>query len=175
MKKKYIKLSFSLLVILVLSSCISIKFDRVYPLSSYCTLKSGYWDEWKRVKDDYQYFYNVQTKYNAQSLEILIYEKDHHPSNYIAKITINKSTGKTHDADWYSYQGTISARDIPIPMQTSIWERDIRPDFDKGNYKTLKCEVRCDKTIQKAIQKNGLVGTINVFYGDGLGNGFTFH
>jgi len=47
-----------------------------------------------------------------------------------------------------------------------------RTSFD--DYKTIKCEIRCDGYMKRAVDKNGLVGTINVFYGSDAGNAFSF-
>ena len=177
MKLKTFFYGLSLFLVLLLSSCgTSHKFNKVYPLSSYAILKDGYWGKWEKVYwDQYnysdKYYYLVQTHYNTQKLEIIIYWKNSHPSDYTAKIIIDKNTGKVHDSDWYSYQGTISSRHIPVFRYVGNYGEY---KHNSDDYKTLKCEIRCDKTMQKAILNNGLVGTINVFYGGGLGNAFSF-
>lgn len=186
MKKTIKKLIFIIVVALSLSSCAtffsssssSVQYDKTYPLASYSTLINGYWGDWKKTTDYAgNYNYKVRTKYSMQSLEILIYEKDKHPSDYAVKITIDKRTGKVHDKVWFSYQGTISTIEyLPINMDYgfnkcildwngNIWCRD---------FETHQCTIWCDNTMLRAIQENGLVGTINVFYGNGSGNGFTF-
>jgi hypothetical protein len=171
MKKMIKNFILVFVIVLSLSSCASVQYNKVYPLASYSKLINGYWGDWQNnTKMDYSsqdkqnYIFLVQTSYNDQSLEILVYMWGLHPSQYIAKITIDKRTGKVYDKDWFSYQGTTSSRGqilVPIGFNTDL--------------KTVSCEIRCDKKMQKAIQKNGLYGTINVFYGNGLGNGFTFN
>ena len=178
MKHKTFFYGLSLLLVSLLSSCGSTnqyQYNKVYPLASYCILKDGYWGEWEKVYREYSYSdkydYLVQVHYNTQKLEILIYWKNSHPSDYTAKIIIDKSTGKAHNSDWFSYQGTISARHIPVFRYAGNYDAY---DHNFDDYKTLKCEIRGDKIAQKAIQNNGIVGTINVFYGGGLGNAFSF-
>jgi hypothetical protein len=103
-------------------------------------------------------------------LEILIYNKGYHPSSFRAKIVIDKRTGKQQDADWTTYERTIMAKKAPLYLN------DTYPFPELGEtYHTIKCEIRCDKKMQKAIQKNGLVGTINIFYGNGKGDGISFY
>jgi len=178
MEKIIKKLSFIIVVALSLSSCAtsssSVQYDKVYPLSSYCTLINGYWDDWKKL-DSYAFLdYRVQMHYNKESFEILIYETLSHPSDYYAKITINKGTGKVFDKDWFTYQGIISTKDkLPINYMTNRSPAE-EVELISKDYKTLQCEIRCDKEMQKAIQKNGLYGTMNVFYGNHSGNGFSF-
>lgn len=144
-------------------------YDKVHSLYSYSILKGGYWGEWEKQYSDYHgYSYRVQTHYNAQKLDILIYHKNNHPSDYIAKITIDKTTGKEHNKDWFSYQGIISCKQIPVlnAYSSSAHVSDA--------YKTLKCEIRCDEKMQKSIKENGLYGTVNLFYGNGMGDAFDF-
>ena len=177
MNKELLKrLSVLFIITLLLSSC-GPSYNMVYPLYSHTMLKGGYWGDWKKAETDYEsgsYFhsYRVQTSYTKQFLEILIYKRNNHPSDFAAKITINKSTGKVHNRDWFTYQGTIISKEIPVYLGTN-WS--YLSDLNREDYKTLECEIRCDRTMQKAIQKNGLVGTINVFYGGGLGDAFLFY
>ena len=172
--KKGIKRFSLLIVVLSLSSCAAFfgyetpQYNKVYPPRSYSLLKGGYWGKWGKFDS-----YSVKTRYSPQSLEILIYHDYKHPSDYTAKIIIDKSTGKVHNKDWFSYQGTISSKRIPVSIYG--YGSNIEWKFDSDSYKTLKCEIRCDKDMQKAIRKNGLYGIINIFYGDGLGDAFSFY
>lgn len=78
------------------------------------------------------------------------------------KITINKKTRSTNGYGLYSsYQGSIEVTDRNI---IDNWLND--EGIHMGT-------ILCDEDMDKAIQKNGLVGTLNVLY-DGIGRGFYF-
>ena len=202
-KKILQKLSLSLIITLLLISCgtsrsqiqtqSSIQYDKSYPLDSYSLLKDGYWGEWERLGRDSKgmrgeiyhktYDYRVQVNYNAQSFEILIYESGKHPSNFIAKINIVKRTGAINDNGWFTYQGTITAlKEIPLVYRYQTYH-DVTiprksfpiPAFElRNDYKTISCTIQCNSEMKKAIDSNGLYGTINLFYGNGTGNAFIF-
>lgn len=148
-------------------SCSSLKstfgltqHDRVYPLYQTCLLKNGLWGDWER---HFSYF-SVQTEYNKVGLNIYLYAKGEHPSNYMIKIMIDKYSRSNEGYGLYSsYQGEVIVSEINILDYTEI--------NDKGRH---KCTILCDKDMDKAIQKNGLVGTLNILYGNGFGRGFNF-
>jgi len=178
-KEVFLISGLSLILTFSLISCratrSSVQYDKVYPFNSFCLLKDGYWGEWEKVTTDYQYgtnryFFQVQIKYSTQSLEILLYRRSDHPSDFQVKIIIDKRTGKVQNTDWFSYQGTITAKEIPITRMSEYSSSYIRV----SDYKTIKCEIWCDNDMKRAIDKNGLIGTINLFYGGEFGNGFSF-
>jgi hypothetical protein len=174
-RKIFIKLSLLLIVTVLLSSCGTRKafYRYVYPPASYSELRDGYWGEWKELTEyGDRYYYNIQTKYDAQTLEILIYYKERHPSDFKAKIIIDKRTGVQKDKTWTSYRGTITAA-----MPTRLDYKYINELLDAstfGEKHTINCEIRCDADMQKAIQKNGLFGVMNLFYGNGMGDALHF-
>ena len=191
-RKIFIRLVLLFIVNTLLFSCGTQKAYRyIYPPTSYCELINGYWGEWAKLEYLLGRYYNVQTKYNAQTLEILIYYKENHPSNFKAKIIIDKRTGVQKDKTWTSYQGTITAS-VPSrlgysPMaetdyqlkllQTNALEREANVDIlnrSRDIMQTINCEIRCDANMQKAIRNNGLLGVINLFYSNGRGEAITF-
>ena len=152
-------------------SCSTYKYNKVYHPASYCAFINGYWGNWSAIGEYNYHRYGVKIQYNAQSLEILIYEKGYHPSNFEAKIIINKKSGVQQDKDWTSYQGTITLKNAPLRLSDAAYMR-YNPN---PQYRTIPCKVNCDKRMQKAIQKNGLLGTISIFYNDGkMGDAITF-
>ncbi len=161
MKMKYLLIS---LFALLLVSCGS--SNKVHNLSSETVFKNGYWGDWNSTYYPYlnEYMYNVQTYYNADILNIVLYSKNIHPSDYDINIAINKKSGKVYDKTWYSYQGMISIGKI----------NNINPHILGDNGKTYNCEIRCDEKMRKAINKNGLYGTMNIYY-NGVGRAFSFH
>jgi len=192
MKRKiFIRLVLLSIVNTLLFSCgtkkASYRYDIVYPPASYAELIDGYWGEWKSLwttsflNSETDRYYNVQTRYNAQTLEILIYYKTNHPSNFKAKIIIDKRTGVQKDKTWTSYQGTITTT-VPSRLdyselmelngQTRALERRDYRDYNKMH--TINCEIWCDEKMQKAIQENGLAGIINLFYDNGKGEAIEF-
>jgi hypothetical protein len=153
----------------LLTSCksSSIQYNKVYTVSHYAVLRDGFWGEWKSA-----YYYSVSTNYDSESLEIRIYHGSDHPADYSVKITIDKTTCKITNKKPKSqndivceYQGVLSSQKIPI---IDLYRSLLSYNSD------VRCTIRCDADIQKSITQNGLYGTMNVFYGDGLGNAFSF-
>ena len=197
-RKIFIRLVLLSIVNTLLFSCgtkkTSYRYDRVYPPASYAELIDGYWGEWENLwttsysNSGIDRYYKVQTKYNSQTLEILIYYKTKHPSDFKAKIIIDKKTGVQKDKTWTSYQGTITATipsrlgynesmELSGEIRALQAERIYQREGEIDNYKrkhTINCEIRCNEDMQKAIQKNGLVGTINLFYSNGKGEAIEF-
>lgn len=161
MKTRIILLTF---LLIALSSCgIRLQYDKVYPLYKTNTLKNGLWGDWK---EQYVFLqsqsYAIRIQYNSEAMYIYIYNKYNHPSEYCMKITINKKTRSTNGYGLYSsYQGSIEVTNRNI---IDYWLNDEGVHIGT---------ILCDEDMDKAIQKNGLVGTLNVLY-DGIGRGFYF-
>lgn len=155
MKTRIILLTF---LLIALSSCgIRVQHNKAYPLYSTSTLKDGLWGDWEN-----QYSFEVTGHYDSAAMYIYIYNKYNHPSEYCMKITINKKTRSTNGYGLYSsYQGSIEVTNRNI---IDYWLNDEGVHIGT---------ILCDEDMDKAIQKNGLVGTLNVLY-DGIGRGFYF-
>lgn len=94
---------------------------------------------------------------------IYIYYRFDHPSDYCMKITIDKRTRSNEGYGLFSsYKGSIE-----------ITDKNILEDrlSDKGIHTGT---ILCDEDMDRAIQNNGLVGALNVLYGNSLGRGFCF-
>lgn len=143
---------------IVLSSCgIRTQYNKVYPLYQTCALKNGLWGNWEN-----QYSFKIQEQYNNEAIYIYIYYQHDHPSDYCMKITINKRSRSSDGHGLYSsYMGGIEVKNTNI---IDNWLNDA------GIHTAT---ILCDEKMDKAIQKNGLVGTLNVLY-NGIGRGFTF-
>jgi hypothetical protein len=165
MKIKTIALSVS---ILFLSSCGILipntgSPSKCYNPYSYSILKDGLWGAWQTYDIA---GYSSHIRYNSKQCEVFIYNPYGHPSDYDFKITIRKDTAISDGDGWTSYQGEIS-----IGQYTSI--ADTYTLRDQG--KTIRATIKADKKMTSALEKNGLWGTLNIFYGDGKGRGFTFY
>lgn len=162
------------LVFLLLTSCAS--YNKVHPLISTNSYRSGIWGNWKNTYYTYSthisYNYIVTTQYNSQYLTIYIHSPYSHPSEYEVKMEIDKSSRINQIEKWYTFNGKISIgkyyymrSDLPYVITE-----------DCGSTNT--CEFLCDEDMIKSILKNGLKGTINVFYNNAehekVGMGFVF-
>lgn len=147
-----------LLALFTFSSCgIGLKYNTVYPLYQTCVLKNGLWGNWEN-----QYSFEVAGQYNSEVMSIYIYYKDDHPSDYCMKITINKKIRSIDGHGLYSsYEGSIEVTNNNI---IDSWLNDT------GIHTAT---ILCDEKMDKAIENNGFVGTLNVLY-NGIGRGFTF-
>lgn len=162
MRTKYLLLILSL--VLVSFSCsisykIPIQYSKSYPLYSTCVRKDGLWGEW----DKHYSIYQTKCQYNDKMMHIYIYFTYSHPSEYYMKITIDKTARSDNGFGLFSsYKGSIE-----------ITEKNLIDNWlnDKGTYSGT---ILCDEDMDKAIQQNGVVGTLNVLYGNNLGRGFTF-
>lgn len=156
-------ISYQLFVLLftIVTSCSSltgVKYDRIYPLHSTCILKNGLWGDWKNT-----YSFKTYTEYSRNGLNVYIYYGDH-PSDYAIKIFIDKTTRSENGFGLFSsYDGEITVSE----------NNTINYGVINDNGKS-KCRILCDKKMDKSINKNGLVGTLNVMYNNGTGRGFTF-
>lgn len=153
-----------LLLFIVFISCSSVKetfgltqYDRIYPLYQTCVRKDNIWGDWER-----KYSFKVRTEYNKWGLVIYLYYGNH-PSNYDIKIMIDKSSQKEIDEEWVSYNGSV------VVSKTNVIDYGMLEDTGQQ-----VCTILCDKQMNRAIKKNGLVGTLNILYNNGTGRGFTF-
>lgn len=152
--------------LLCIGLCSCGSYNKVHNLSSETTFKDGYWGNWNATyyPYSYSYKYNVKTLYNSEMLNIVIYDENSHPSEFNFNIVLHKKTKTVKDDKWYTYQGVIN-----IGKNNSI-----QPYFLGDLGKEYRCEIRCDKKMQKSINKNGLKGTINVYYNN-IGRAFSFN
>jgi hypothetical protein len=179
----------------------TVKYNVVHGLSQYCILQNGLWGDWMQPlfrgvfsMGVEQNIWRVKTQNSLSVLNIYIYRDGRHTSDFEVKISIDKNTGKPSDTSngWTAYQGTLtSAHKLPVCFPTSesyagvTLTQNETTTIYKYNYAEsctsviseggeLRCSFIVDEKMQKAIQSNGLIGVISAFYGDGLGNGFSF-
>lgn len=162
--KKIITIFILLLTMIISASC-GVIFGQgrpsdCYKPDRYCILKDGIWGSWDKI-----YSERSAVKYNNQKYDIYIFKEYNHPSDYDFLITINRSTAKKKDKEWTEYDGEIRiAKNTPIAGTAIL----------NDNGRKIKCTIRADKKMTKAIDKGGLWGTINIFYGNGQGRAFSF-
>jgi hypothetical protein len=148
--------------------------------------------------------FGVKVQYTSQIMDVFIYkitkfdvsQSNNHPSKYILKFTIDKATAKPvengvifsgrasfydenlltkdlghayslGDILWHSRLGTYMYNSTYGGDERAKSESDI-PQYD------IPVTFWCDQDMKKAIENNGLYGTINIHYFNDTATGLFF-
>jgi hypothetical protein len=181
-------------LLLLMSSCVSqnagVSYNNVYTLTQYCDRIDGVWGVWKKNYSEFYTvggWYAVTTQYNSLQTDIFIYYENKHPSEFNLKFTINKTSAQlindgifaggceyTGRAIFFNNElltkGLHYLHEVEVVAEMSGYAQS-----NKAQKYDIPITIRCDKEMKKALDNNGLYGTLNILYSNSnSGTGLIF-